>query len=95
MLGDCMIIKVGKGKYVANLFGQHGYGREKGVIYTDYDALRKSIQALKDNAKYHKLSIALPYGIGCGLGGGDWGNILYPMLEDIFSDYELTLYKLN
>lgn len=61
---------------IINCFTQYGYGnptktRKK---YTDEDAL---IQALKDICgKYPDRKVYIPYGIGCGLGGADWNEIV-------------------
>lgn len=91
LLGYCDIAEVRIEKFVANIFGQLNYGRIV-VSVSDYDSLRQGIQTLKDYAQSFGYSIALPHNIGCGLANGDW-NIVYPMLEEIFADYELTLYK--
>jgi len=58
---------------VWNLYGQYTYGREAGVVYTNYNALE---QALSYMARWlHGASgknyIGLPK-LGCGLAGGDW-----------------------
>jgi hypothetical protein len=37
-----------------------------------------------------KLSIAIPYGIGCGLADGDW-TIVSIMIEEVFGDYGITI----
>lgn len=76
---------------VANLYGQYGYGRYG--VHTDYDALGSALWELSRIADIHGMSVALPYGIGCGLAGGDW-NIVLPMIEDIFQDVDCFLYKL-
>lgn len=91
-LGTCQIIDVARGKYIANLFGQYNYGRDK--QYTDYDALRESLFSLKVSCKDNNKSIAIPYNLGCGLAGGDW-NIVYKIIEDVFKDYKVTIYKLT
>lgn len=91
LLGKCQIVTTDS-KYVANIFGQLKYGRQK-VRYTDYDALKDSLRILKDYAMKHNLSVALPYNIGCGLANGEW-SIVEEILEEIFSDYDVTLYKL-
>jgi O-acetyl-ADP-ribose deacetylase (regulator of RNase III) len=90
LLGCTQVIKVDNYKYIANLFGQLKYGR--GRLYTHYASLDYSLKLLKEKAKIHKLTVALPYGIGCGLAGGDW-NIVYGMIEDAFEDYEVTIYR--
>lgn len=64
-------------QYVANLFAQDGYGTEKQM--TDYDALEKCFKRLCEMDPF--LSIAIPERIGCGLAGGDWNNVVYPMIQ--------------
>lgn len=93
LLGKCHIIKTEKDKYIANIFGQLNYGRQK-IRYTDYDALEKALMSLKIRAKNNNLSVSLPWMIGCGLANGDW-NVVYKMIDEVFEDYEVTLYKLK
>lgn len=90
ILGDCQIIVAEDGKFIANLFGQYSYGT--GITQTNYQALLAALLSLKGNAQYHDHSVALPYGIGCGLAGGDW-NIVHSMIQEVFKDFEVTLYK--
>jgi O-acetyl-ADP-ribose deacetylase (regulator of RNase III) len=97
LLSSCQFVDTPDGKTVANIFGQFGYGRW--AIQTDYDALKKGLWSIKEtttnpyNTLYSK-SIALPYGIGCGLAGGNW-NVVSSIIEEVFSDYEVTLYKFD
>lgn len=96
LLGEIQIIKTDInsmfGQRIVNIFAQYKYGRNK--IQTDYDALRsglEKINALRQSKSMYNSSIALPYGIGCGLAGGDW-TVVYRMIDEIFD--EVTLYKL-
>ena len=90
-LGTYQLIEVDSNKYIANIFGQYAlYGQREGG--TNYEALKISLEELLKEAKDRKLSIAIPYEIGCGLGGGDW-KIVYPMIEEIFAEYGVTIYK--
>ena len=42
--------------------------------------------ALKSLAEQHPgKSVALPYGIGCGLAGGDW-NTVYDIIKEVFAN---------
>lgn len=91
LLGHCLIVST-KDKQVANLFGQLQYGRQK-VLYTNYEALKKALATLKQHAAEHNQSVALPHNIGCGLANGDW-SIVSQMIEEVFHDYDVTLYKL-
>ena len=93
LLGRCQIVDIDGNRKIANLFGQLDYGRV-GMVYTDYDALRNSLTELCWYAEENNLSVALPYNIGCGLANGDW-DIVSEIIEDVFSDYEVTLYKLE
>ncbi len=85
-------------QYIINIFGQEYYGRDK--CYTDYAALRNSlvnifnVPSLKGQLQY---SIAIPWKISCGLAGGDWDNIVWPMIQEIFenSEVKVVIYRLE
>lgn len=55
--------------------------------------LEQCLETVKEFAKINKLSVAIPYGIGCGIANGDW-NIVSKIIENVFSDYGITIYKL-
>lgn len=38
--------------------------------------------------------VEMPYGIGCVRGGADWSKV-YKMIEEIFKDREVELWRLN
>lgn len=94
LLGFIQTIDTYDGKIIANIFGQLYYGR--GGTHTSYDALKQAFERLlymaKNRHKFKGMTIALPYGIGCGLAGGDW-NKVYKIIQEVFSDYGVTLYK--
>lgn len=97
LLGTCQIIKCSDTNYVANLFGQREIGYN--AIHTRYDAFTEAVRNLMIsvtamNSEYSGLSIVMPYGIACGLGGGNW-NIVYQILSDAakYFDYNISLYK--
>lgn len=80
------------GKLIVNMFTQCGFGR--GIMHTDYDALKSCLEKL---AKFYPLlDKAMPYGICCGLGGGDW-KAVERILEhyDRSTNNNLYLYKLK
>jgi len=61
-------------RYIANLFGQVGYGRDE--QQTDLKALFHAFLSLREQSKLiGKYTIAIPYGIGCGLGGASWNDV--------------------
>ncbi len=76
-------------KYIANCFSQ------KPNFDTDYEALKQCFEDIKKTAiDYNYKTIAMPYKIGCGIANGDW-DIVYKIIEDVFSDYDCTLYHLE
>lgn len=91
LLGKMQLVTCGENKWVANIFGQYSYGREN-INYTSYIALEDAMIYLRDFAIKHDLTVALPYGIGCGLAGGNW-EVVEGMIETAFNDYEVTLYN--
>lgn len=80
-LGTYQEVLVEPKLYVVNLFGQNGYGR--GERQTNYAALAAALFSFfRDCARKNQdVTIRLPYGLGCGLAGGDWDTVL-----DIISD---------
>lgn len=92
MLGVAQPVKCNDNKIVVNLFGQMRYGTDR--QYTDYGALKCAMRNMKEYAQENNLSIAIPYQIGCGLAGGDW-NVVYKIIEEVFQDYDVTIYKLK
>jgi O-acetyl-ADP-ribose deacetylase (regulator of RNase III) len=94
LIGRTFLVRIGVNHYIANLFGQERYGRDK--RYTDYDAIEKSLRRLKGFCKQQgNFSIALPYNMGCGNAGGDW-TVVKGLIDRIFADYEgdVVIYKL-
>lgn len=80
-------------KLIANMFAQYNYGYDGGQ-YTNPIALGECLLNIKTVAKRLNKTVALPYKIGCVRGGADWDTV-YKMIDDIFVDYEVTLYKLD
>lgn len=82
---------------VANLFGEYSFTESIAPYenrHTDYDALKKALLDLKDFCKDNEITeISIPYKLGCGLAGGDWDGVVYPMLQELFAnDLTITLY---
>ena len=92
ILGKIQIVAVEDKKFIINLFAQLNYGR--GVCFTDYNALRSCLFLVKKHTPRN--SIAIPYGLGCGLAGGDWIKVI-EIIEEVFegSDIEVVIYKLE
>lgn len=99
----------GNGITIANMYAQDRYGYD-GKQYTDYDAFRMCCRCIVSKCRYLeesinkkssyfdtnvniKYSVAMPYKIGSDRGGADWDKIMDILLE-VFTDVDLTLYKL-
>lgn len=93
-LGTMQIVPLPNKQIVCNIFGQDNYGRDKRC--TSYDALYEALCSLDIYASTNNLTIAMPYGIGCGLGGGDWRivrEIISSVFEDADGNIPVTIYK--
>lgn len=89
LLGKIQVVNNGK-QFIANLFAQDKYGRDK--RYTDYEALKQCFIKLRNYAINNELhSIAIPYGIGCGLAGGDW-NTVSKIIKEVFANESLAIF---
>jgi len=88
-LGDVQFITVRDGKIIANCATQDAY-YPRNVRHANYSAIHMAMSEVKDYAKERGLSIAIPK-IGAGLAGGDW-NEIEKILNEVFSDYDVTVY---
>ena len=77
---------------VVNMFAQAFYGYN-GSRYTSYDAFWNCLNELKNQIPKDS-TIAFPYKIGCGLGGANW-KIIEKMIDVVFKDYRVFIYKLE
>lgn len=84
-------------KFVCNMFAQSNYGYD-GKQYTDINALRecftKLYELLHEKNNNYMSKIAMPYKIGCCRGGANWADV-YKMIEDIFVDCKVELWRLD
>ncbi len=86
-LGECRIVEAQPGIYIAHLAGQHGIGRRQfNRPATEYLALSTAFHDLNGQIKSSyvlmRMPIYIPFGIGCGLGGGDWKEVSKIIEED-------------
>lgn len=79
LLGSNQYLKMKDGKTIANMFAQDGYGTTS--RYLNYNSFRECIEKLRKEADGR--TVGIPYKVGCGLAGGDWG-IVSRMLERAF-----------
>ena len=87
LLGSISLVPQPDGKSIANLFGQYWPG-------ADYrpDILRRCLELLSEDAKILGKSVAIPYGLSCGICGGDWRQV-YNMIEETMEGVQVTLYR--
>ena len=83
---------------IANAYGQYNYGwlnpLDSNGRQTDYEALRKSLTAIRDDftgRSTHPVIFYVPKFIGQSLAKGD-PEIIQPMVKEIFKDHELVLF---
>ena len=93
-LGDYVLTVVPEG-FIYGIFGQEYYGRTK--RYTNYSALISGLSKVMDVVSESSSSktLGIPYGVGCGLGGGNWKlvQVLLNDLSEIYPEVELVVYK--
>lgn len=88
---------------VVNAYGQYEFGRGRN-IYPDpvlphryfKRALRSTLARVNNMNKKIDFKIGLPYRVGCGLAGGDWGAV-YRIIEEASEEYgrDIYLYRLQ
>lgn len=92
LLGKVQKVITYDNKIIINMFSQLNYGR--GSVQTDYEAMRKCLYKIYLYAKLNKLTVAIPYNIGCGLAGGTWAKVLN-IIDKTFKDKSIIkLYKI-
>lgn len=74
LLGRTFYKQVSASLVIANCFGQYQYGRDK--QHTHYGALMYSLKQVAITASKNDMPVYIPYGLGCGLAGGDWSTVL-------------------
>ena len=75
------------GHIIANLFGQF----EPGADYNP-QRLEQALEMLGNTARIMKWSVALPYGLSCGIAGGDWDEVL-AIIERTMEGVDCVIYQ--
>jgi len=105
-LGHCQLILCNNGKTIANLFNKIDVNRDymisnikflKNMIGKDWEFyfLKRSLENLLLLAKQWNLSIAIPYGIGCSDKEELEWEVVYSIIENVFNEYDVSIYKLD
>jgi O-acetyl-ADP-ribose deacetylase (regulator of RNase III) len=82
-------------KAIYNLYTQAGIGTGERQVH--YEKFWQSLKNMQEDLLFiqhetgDKQVLGLPYGISCGLAGGNWG-IIKAMIEDIFLDSLIKCY---
>lgn len=81
-----------KNKIIANVFGQDSFGASRRRTFES--ALIWGLIKVKEFAEDNNMSVAMPYNIGCALGGGDWDTV-YEGVQAVFNDFDrdVVLYQ--
>ena len=80
---------------IYNLYTQSGYSTDRRQV--NYEYFWKATKAMQEDLLFnqHELNVrqvvGLPYGISCGLAGGNW-KIIKAIIEDIFLDSLIECY---
>lgn len=102
LLGAISFTRIGEpdNKIIVNLFGQLSYKKANdpaGKCYTNYQALDIALlrlASLRTRFKSMNIanSIAIPYYIGSGLGGGDSQRITSMIVGRLYGHYDIQFY---
>lgn len=100
LLGKIQTLKTNETpiEYIINVFGEYSFTEAECPFpngrHTDYEALLQCFKKVKTWCKNKGITnIGMPKNLGCGLAGGDWDGVVYPMIEKIFGeDKDITLY---
>lgn len=68
-------------KVIASIFGQEYYGTDR--RHTDYFAISRGLETVRLYAESKSYAVAIPHGMGAGLGGGEW-NVISAIIHDVF-----------
>jgi hypothetical protein len=88
-VGELLICVCGK-YHICNAITQEFYGRDKNVVYVDYDAVEKSLTQVAHYALTSTLDVHLPF-IGAGLANGDEKRLL-SIFKKVFDGVSATLW---
>lgn len=99
LLGKIQVLRTNETpiEYIINVFGEYSFTESECPFpngrHTDYEALFQCFKKVKNWCKEKGVTnIGMPKNLGCGLAGGDWDGVVYPMIENVFGeDKDITL----
>ena len=89
--GIILPVQADDGKVIINMFAQNNYGYDD-ACYTDYRAFQMCLIEISELLPEGS-AIAMPYRIGCGLGGGDWSTIKALITKYLGKKFDVELWK--
>jgi O-acetyl-ADP-ribose deacetylase (regulator of RNase III) len=93
-LGEVQFVQVDNDVQVANLIGQKDIRTVEGVPPVRYEAIRKGLRCVADEALRSAASVHMPR-IGCGLAGGKWDEVEKIVEEELINKgVNVTVYDL-
>ncbi|HEX8221621.1 MAG TPA: macro domain-containing protein [Chloroflexia bacterium] len=93
-LGQVQFVQVEADVWVANLIGQHGVRPQGATPPIRYEAIRKGLKEVANQAKALGASVHMPR-IGSGLAGGKWEEVAPIAQEELISNgISVTVYDL-
>ena len=90
LMGGILISRLNDNVKIVHMFAQNEYGINK--RQTDYEAFESCLNKIAtsiSNKDY--TTIRFPYGIGCGLAGGDW-SIIQNLIQKVLGEYNVEFY---
>ena len=93
LLGEVQTVHCKTGVVICNLFGQLNYGYN-GKTFTSYDAFKNAIDWLNRYIPDGE-TVAMPFRIGCGLGGADWNRISKMIEQGLGATHTVELWRWN
>lgn len=91
-LGEIIVTRVNnpnfKVRHIISIFQQYNYGTDTRKL--DYEAIYSGLLKIRQRITNNNLVIGIPWGIGCGLAGGDW-NIIKTMIYSVFENSPFTV----
>ena len=93
-LGEVQFVQVSAVLWVANLVGQRDVRTVDGIPPVRYEAIRKGLQRVAQEARRLNASVHMPR-IGCGLAGGKWEEVGKIVEEELANNgVQVTVYDL-
>lgn len=95
LLGQVLLSQMAGEQFIFHVYAQSLFPKSK-LRKTNYEAFYEGFEVVANTCRRTGITrIGVPYGIGCGLGGGSW-TVISAILKDIFERDEkikLTIFE--